>query len=138
MLSIVDIKKELGENIYLYPLTPSSIRGCSLDLRASEFGWSLKTNSRLKIDQGCLILNSNDTALIYTKESIYVSNRIGGTYHSKVGLVSSGLGHIGTTLDPKFFGQSLIAIHNHSEKDYKLEIGSEFVTIVFYYLATAL
>ena len=84
-------KKELGENIYLYPLTPSSIRGCSLDLRASEFGWSLKTNSRLKIDQGCLILNSNDTALIYTKESIYVSNRIGGTYHSKVGLVSSAL-----------------------------------------------
>ncbi len=34
------------------------------------------------------------------EEAIWVSRRIGGTYHPRVSLVSKGLGHISTTLDP--------------------------------------
>ncbi|MCX5964280.1 MAG: hypothetical protein NT070_14395 [Cyanobacteria bacterium] len=70
---------------------------------------------------------------IETNESIWVSKKISGTYHSKVALVSKGLSHIGTTLDPEYVGCSLIAIHNHSNQDVSLtpEIDT-FATLVFH------
>ncbi len=137
MLSIVDIKKELGNNLFIYPVHQESIKGNSIDFHASRFGWSLKTK-RMIADKNkkYLIIPPNDTAMIYTEESIYVSQKIGGTYHSKVTLVCKGLGHIGTTLDPQYLGNSIIAIHNHSNEAFKLRVGAEFVTVIFHYLTS--
>lgn len=133
MLSIVDLKKELGSNIYIYPLHIESIKSNSIDLHVSQFAWSL--SSKKKIGDGNYInIATGDTALIYTEESIYISHRIGGSYHSKVTLVSRGAGHIGTTLDAQYIGCSIIAIHNHSKSNLKLKVGSEFVTLQFWYL----
>lgn len=84
-----------------------------------------------------IIIPANDTALIETEEVISVNYRIGGTYHSKVGLVTQGIGHIGTTLDPGYTGQSLIAIHNHSKNPIIISVGDTFVTVVFYYLKSS-
>lgn len=133
MLSIVDIKKELGDNIYIYPLHIESIKSNSVDLRVSRFAWSLNTKSRIGNDE-YIIIPPHDTGLVYSEESIFVSNRIGGSYNSKVTLVSKGAGHIGTTLDAQYIGCSLVAIHNHSSVELKLKIGSEFVTLHFWYL----
>lgn len=137
MLSIVDIKKELGDNLWIYPIHTESIKGNSIDLHASRFGWSLKTRKPLADPAGeYLIIPPNDTALIYTEEALWVSRKLGGTYHSKVTLVSKGLGHIGTSLDPQYIGNSLMAIHNHAGESYRLRIGAEFVTLILYYLHT--
>ena len=136
MLSMLDIKRELGNNIYIYPVHPESIKANSIDLHTSKFGWSLKTKKPLLEKNGFLVIPANDTALIYTEEAIYVSRKIGGSYHSKVMYVSAGLGHIGTTLDAEYVGLSLIAIHNHNSSDFLLEIGHELVTVLFYYLDT--
>jgi deoxycytidine triphosphate deaminase len=135
MLSIVDLKKELGKNIYIYPVHIESIKSNSIDLHVSRFAWSLSSKKRIG-DENYIVINPNDTALIYTEESIYVSNHIGGSYHSKVTLVSQGAGHIGTTLDAQYIGCSIIVIHNHSTKSLKLKVGSEFVTLQFWYLNT--
>ena len=136
MLSYLDIKRELGRNIYIYPVFPSSIKANSIDLHVSNFGWSLKTQKSIKASKNKLIVPANDTALIYTQESIYVSHKIGGSFHSKVTLVSKGLGHIGTALDAQYIGNCLIAIHNHSNKSVELVVGQEFVTLHLYYLHT--
>lgn len=136
MLSIIDIKNELGKNIYLYPVHPESIKGNTIDMHASEFGWSLKTGQKLNNGDGYLVIPPHDIALIYTEESIYVSRKIGGTYHSKVTLVSKGLSHISTTLDPQYLGTSLIAMYNYNDTSFSIQVGSEFVTLIFYYLAT--
>lgn len=136
MLSYLDIKRELGQNIYIYPVFPSSIKANSIDLHVSKFGWSLKTQKSIRTSKGHLTIPANDTALIYTQESIYVSHRIGGSFHSKVTLVSKGLGHIGTALDAQYVGSCLIAIHNHSTKPVDLVIGQEFVTLHLFYLDT--
>lgn len=133
MLSVVDLKKELGENIYIYPVYKDSIKANSIDLHVSEFAWSLKTKKSIR-NGDYIIIEPDDMALIYTEESIYVSHKIGGTYNSKVTLVSKGAGHIGTTLDAQYIGCSLIALHNHSLENLKLKIGSEFVTLQFWYL----
>lgn len=134
MLSIVDIKRELGKNIYIYPLTISSIKSNSIDLHASRFGWSISTKKSLYDGVDKIIIPPHDTALIYSEEAIYVSNKIGGSYHSKVRLVSQGLGHIGTSLDAQYLGLSIVAFHNTTDFPKEICVGKEFVTISFYYL----
>lgn len=137
LLSIEDLKREIGKGILIYPFKIDNIKAHSINLTASRFAWSLKTKKSIyDSNSNSLVLKAKETSLIYTQESIYVKNHIGGTYHSKVGLVTEGLSHIGTTLDPEYLGLSLIAIHNNSSKDYVLKVGSSFVTLIFHYLNT--
>ena len=136
MLSIVDIKKELGTNIYIYPIHSDSIKPNSIDLHVSKFGWSVKTKAALKRNVNHIIIPANDTALLYTEESVFVSDKIGGSFHSKVTLVSLGLGHISTTLDATYVGNLLIAMHNHSNHDISLKIGQELISLHLFYLNT--
>jgi len=135
MLSVIDLKKELGENIYLYPLHPESFKSNSIDLHASQFAWSITKKCSI-VNNGYIEIEAGDTALIYSEESLYVTNRIGGSYHSKVTLVSQGTSHIGTTLDAQYIGCSLIAVSNNSKDTIKIKVGHEFVTIQFWYLNT--
>ena len=106
-----------------------------------------KHNEKLVIEKGksaivsnkgkqYILLLPNATTLIETQEVLSVGNYIGGTYHSKVGLVSKGLGHIGTMVGPNFSGDSLIAIHNISDSLVVLNVGDSFVSVVFHYLNT--
>lgn len=83
-----------------------------------------------------ILILPQSTTLIETKEVLALGANIGGTYHSKVGLVSKGLGHIGTMVGPNFSGDSLIAIHNISEELIVLSVGESFVSVVFHYLTT--
>lgn len=85
-----------------------------------------------------IILLPLSTTLIETEEVISVSNKIGGTYHSKVGVASQGTGHIGTMLGPNFSGHSLIAVHNVSQYPLKIKVGETFVSVTFNYLKTPL
>ncbi|MGU9409618.1 hypothetical protein ACV31O_07970 [Clostridium perfringens] len=74
--------------------------------------------------------------MIETKEVIGIDKYIGGTYHSKVGIVSLGIGHIGTMVGPNFCGHSLIAIHNVSDYPLKIDINDTIVSVIFYNLET--
>lgn len=76
----------------------------------------------------------HQTTNIETSEVLAVSNYIGGTLHSKVGLVCKGLGHIGTMLGPNYCGHLLIAIHNITDCPIILPVGETFVSIAFYKL----
>ena len=137
MLSNVDIINELNNNIFIYPLSPEHIRGSSVNLKASEWAWSLNTKKSIvsEVDgKKVITIQPNDTGLIETEEVIYTTNKISGTYHSKVTLVSNGMGHIGTTLDPTWCGNSLIAIHNYSSKPFDITVGETFASLMFYYL----
>lgn len=133
MLSNFSIAKELNKNIFIYPLNKGNIRGATVNLTASEYAWSLKTKQSI-VNNGVIKIPANDTALIVTKEILHVTSKIAGTYHSKVKLVSKGLGHIGTTLDPMWYGYSLVAVHNVSDKDVDLNCNDTFVSLTFHYL----
>jgi deoxycytidine triphosphate deaminase len=137
-LSNLDIEKEIGINIYIYPFSKANLRGASYNLTASRLAWDIATKRSIyDSDSDKLLIPKQSSVLIETNESIWVSKKICGTYHSKVGLVSRGLSHIGTTLDPEYVGPSLIAIHNHSNQDVSLipEIDT-FATLVFHYLSS--
>lgn len=133
MLSDNDIFRELGKNILIHPFNPSKIKGSSINLTASNRAYSLETKKSI-FSGGKIEILPNDTALIETNEVIWVSKSIAGTYHSKVGLVSSGFGHIGTTLDPEWIGPSLIALHNHTKQKFCIAENESFVSLCLYYL----
>lgn len=136
VLSDKDIKKLLGYHIFIYPFKKENLKPSSYNLTASKCAFIKddKGNQKLIIKDNKIMIPRGKTAIIETQESIYVSKWITGTYHSKVKLVNKGLGHIGTTLDPCFFGVSAIALHNNSDNDIPIEIGDTIATIMFYSL----
>ena len=135
MLSNMDIKRELGKNLFIYPLTPSNIKGASINLTASSKAWSMSTKQSI-VSSGMVRIPPHDTGLIETEEVVCISNKLAGTYHSRVKTVSTGTGHIGTTMNPGWIGRSLIAVHNHTQATVTIPVGSPFVTLVLYYLKT--
>jgi deoxycytidine triphosphate deaminase len=124
-----------GENIMIHPLKVDNIKGSSINLTASEYAWKISDGKSAKLGKNILI-PPQETVCIYTEESIWVSRRIGGTYHSKVSQVSKGLGHISTTLDPQWLGLSLIAINNPTSHPIEIPVGSTFVSLMLSYLET--
>lgn len=83
-----------------------------------------------------IVLLPHSTTLIETTEVLGVANNIGGALHSKVGLVSKGIGHIGTMLGPGYCGHLLIALHNIMDDALAIKVGSTFVSLAFDYLTT--
>lgn len=138
ILSDVDIRREIGENILIYPFQEGHLKGASYNLSASNLAWDLETKKNIYDDrEKAVIIPPNSTAVIETNETIWVSQKIAGTYHSRVSQVSRGTGHIGTTLDPNYIGPSLIAVHNHSKEVVKIPSETEpFLTLTFHYLHT--
>jgi len=135
VLSNRDIEKYYGKEIFIYPYKSDNMKGGSTyNLTASEYAYYCDNDGRkcYAVDKGVIRIPAHKTVLIQTEESIYVSDRICGTYHSKVKLVSDGLSHIGTTLDPKYFGTSKIAIQNTTCKEQKINVGSTFVSLMLY------
>ncbi len=110
------------------------MKGASINLTASEMAWSITTKQNVA-NNGYITIHANDTTIIYTNEIVAISNKLGGTFHSRVNDVSIGCGHIGTTLNPGWFGRLLIAITNHTENDnLQIKVGDDFVTLVLEYL----
>ncbi|WP_179207979.1 dCTP deaminase domain-containing protein [Clostridium diolis] len=138
-LSDKDIKRLLGYHIFIYPFNKENLKASSYNLTASKFAFvKVKENGeekqKLIVKDGNIIIPKGKTGIIETRESIYVSKWITGTYHSKVKLVNRGLGHIGTTLDPCYFGVSAIALHNTTDEDIPIKVGDTIATMMFYSL----
>lgn len=83
-----------------------------------------------------------DTALVLSKEYLQIPEYMSGNVYSRVSTVSSGLGHISTTIDPLWKGALLIAISNPSSEPIKLMLqdGQEesvpLATVTLQYLNT--
>lgn len=81
-----------------------------------------------------LVLLPHTTTIIETSEVLSVSNRIGGTFHSKVGVVNQGIGDTSTMLGPCFSGHLMFSLHNINDEIRVLRVGDTFVSLIFYYL----
>ncbi len=83
-----------------------------------------------------LVLLPHTTTIVETSEVIGVGNYLGGTLHSKVGIVSKGVGDISTMLGPGFCGHLMLSLHNVTDEVVTIGVGETFVSLVFYYLRT--
>ncbi|MFJ7970961.1 hypothetical protein [Psychrobacillus sp. NPDC096389] len=137
MLSNTDIKRELvrAKKLSIYPLVLHNIKASSINLTASAHAWDIKSgDSVVTSDKKKIILKAFSTVSIHTQEAIWVSRRIGGTYHPRVSLVAKGLSNISTTLDPQWYGLSLVTVSNTTDQDIELKVGDAFVSVMLYYV----
>lgn len=136
VLSYKDIRKLIGKEIYIHPYNEENLKECSYNLTLSKYAYSIYDKKLLINKKNQIVIPSQETVILITEESLYVTGRICGTYHSKVSLVSEGLSHISTTLDPYYIGKSAITVHNNSNKAIILKPGDTFATLIFYRLST--
>ena len=136
VLSEWDIINELGRGIFIYPFkedTNDSITGCCLCLTASEhaytFNFDQQTQKKESVrltdppDHKLIKIPSRKTAIIWTKESVFLDNYLCGSIHSQVKLVSQGIGHLGTRVNPNYGGVLAIALHNLSDNEIQIKVG---------------
>ncbi|MBW4665217.1 MAG: hypothetical protein KME01_13605 [Chroococcus sp. CMT-3BRIN-NPC107] len=152
VLSEWDIVNELGRGILFYPFKgkANSIRGCCLCLTASKYGYTFQIdeNNNQKIvtplirteansNKEYLLIPKRKTAVIWTNESILLKSYFCGSVHSKVKLVSKGIGNLGTRVNPNYGGVLAVALHNLSETDIRIDVGEVIAYVRVYKLNSA-
>lgn len=129
VLSEKEIINELGKGILFHPLKRGSIRSCNLCLTASEYNYALGKKEPLKIHEDLgkkyFYLPPRDTVLVWTDESIWLSNSFCASIHSTVNIVSKGIGHLGTRINPNWSGVLCITFHNLSDQEVIINIQDE-------------
>jgi len=136
LLSDQDIQKILNREIVIYPFDENDLTPVGYNLNPSDFVFSIQSQSLVLESNGFFEIQPHDTVLILTKEAVWVSRKIAGTFHSKVGVVSTGFGHISTTLDPGWNGLLLISLNNPTNSRLQLSVNNSFVTLLLYQLKT--
>lgn len=135
MLSDVDIRNELTKGIIIEPFKESSLTAVGYDMKVGEFGFSWNTKKELRIDQqGEFIIGPHDTVLISTYEHIGLSKSFGATVHSRVTLITHGIAHVSTTIDPGWNGRLLVQLHNERPVAIPIKFGQRFCTVCFHKL----
>lgn len=124
---IKSMREDLDSNLIIAPYSADNVKGCGYNLTATEFIYSVQKKRMLtvhKSQQGTtyVTIPCNDTVLVLTREYIKLSEQLAGAFYSRVQLVSSGLGHISTTLDPGWNGMLLFAIGNPTKHAIKLTL----------------
>lgn len=137
---IMSVKKGSFMRIY------SRISQCSEGHRNPEWHCSAcKKKDQKKSncsEQLYTYIQPRDTVLVLSKEYLQIPAYMSGNVYSRVSTVSSGLGHISTTIDPLWKGALLIAISNPSSEPVKLLIQDEqaesipLATVTLQYLNT--
>lgn len=127
ILSEKSLIKELGKGILFHPIKPNSIRSCNFCLTASKYAYAISSQKQLEINTDnekikYLEIPPKDTVLIWTDESIWLSRNFCASLHSTTTLVSKGIGHIGTRINPNWCGVLCISLHNLSNNPVKINI----------------
>jgi deoxycytidine triphosphate deaminase len=148
VLSEWDIIHQLGKGIFIYPFKDKeqSLRGCCLCLTASEYAYTFSINQQTQQKEALRLIEKDfdgnklikvparKTAIVWTNESVFLGNYLCGSIHSKVSLVSQGLGHIGTRVNPNYGGILAIALHNLSDNDILIKVDETIAYLRIYRL----
>lgn len=151
LLNDVQVKRAMADDkMAICPFRLDNLTPIGYNLSYSRFIVSIRKKTFAKIyhknNEWFFFLKPAETVLILTRESIWVSKFIGGTFHSKVSLVTKGLGHVSTTLDPGWQGQLLVPMNNPTKEKVKVVIARDcngvmkyetFITMVLYWTAEA-
>lgn len=162
MFSKIDIQKSLGKDIIFFPFKEENIKENSLNLTVSKWAWNLTltdvpqdtTEGReasqqqgsdkaeycyITIDgKDYVILAPFSTTMVITNEFLAIGKSIGGTIHTRVGTAALGVGHISTMLGPSYMGKLCVPLHNPTKEKIYLEVGSQFLSIIFYRLNSSI
>lgn len=144
MLSKIDIEKQIGKGINIVPFIWENIKENSINFTISDKAWTLIPKStgngfddaKQACKSGILTLEPYSTTIVYTEEVIALNNKLGGTFHAKVGIVSKGIVFSSTMIGPSYCGHLMITLQNPTDKKIQLHVGDTFISLVLYKLDT--
>jgi deoxycytidine triphosphate deaminase len=122
------------DRLVIHPFSDGALTPVGYDLRIGLFYKSSRDEVGINLKEGeHIILSPGSTTNIRTMEWIALprNKSISGFICSKVSLVSRGLSHISTTVDPDWYGHLSISVHNHASENIELSVGQPFCTVVF-------
>jgi len=141
VLSEQDIIDELGKGILIYPFNKSQLTGSALALTASAYAYAIKDKKLLDAhsdpnqpEQKFFTLPPRDTVLVWTNESVCINECFCGSIIARVRLVSKGIGHIGTRVNPNWGGIFCITLHNLSDAAIQINLGEPIAYLRFHKL----
>ena len=141
VLSEQDIIDELGKGILIYPFKKSQLTGSCLALTASAYAYAIKDKKLLDAhsdpnqpEQKFFTLPPRDTVLVWTNESVCINECFCGSIIARVRLVSKGIGHIGTRVNPNWEGILCITLHNLSDAAIQINLGETIAYLRFHKL----
>lgn len=127
---------DFQDKLLIHPFRDELLSPIGYDLTIGSEYLSYRDNKIISIDQvnGSLRLGPGETVLVTTGEYVGLpkNKSIGGIIQSKVSIVSLGIGHISTTVDPDWEGYALVAITNHQPYSIELEKGTSFCTLMLF------
>ena len=137
MLSKIDIERQIGKGINIVPFKRDNIKENSINFTISNMAWTLNpkdtgqgyNNANPACSSGILTLEPHSTTVVYTEEVIALNNKLGGTFHAKVGIVSKGVVFSSTMIGPSYCGHLMVSIQNPTDKKIKLSVGETFISI---------
>ena len=126
-MDIDKMRSEMDPRLIIAPYSKKNSKGCGYNLTATEFVYSISKKTLLPLHQSkqgetYVKVGSHDTVLLLTREYVKLNETLAGSIYSRVQLVSSGFGHISTTIDPGWKGMLLLSINNPTKKSIKLLI----------------
>ena len=145
MLSIEDVYREMGKNIFISPLDPyQQFEDNFILLTASENAWTYEPDEEEKSAKSIyredikeIVIPPHKTGCIVTNEAMYVGNNIGGIFQAVEYLAGKGLIYMGTPIAaPSYCGQPLVLLHNTTDKELSIHKGDKIVSVIFDYLHT--
>ena len=123
------------ETILVYPFEEAQLTPVGYDLRVGAQHLSLKRKKEFELGVGQeFSIEPGETLLVSTEEYIGLpkhNQTLVGIIESKVSLVSLGLSHVSTTVDPDWEGHLLVALTNHQSFPIKLIRRQPFCTLMF-------
>lgn len=135
LLTDVDIKKGMGYDIVIEPFSEKSLSPVGYDFGISDYVYSIQEGILEPVD-GRYTIPGKNTIQILTKESLWISSRLAGTFHSKVSLVAKGISHSSCTLDPGWFGPLLVTLRNDTDDIISIDEDETIVTLIFHRVKT--
>lgn len=123
-----------ASKLHIYPFAEDSLTPVGYDVRVGYRCTSTIRGETIELKPGDKIkILPGDTCLITTLETVDMpkDRSLSGIIVSRVTMVSKGLSHISTSIDPDWFGQLMIVVHNHANSAVEIEVGSRLCTVVF-------
>lgn len=135
VMTDVTIRKLVkNKRIQIVPFTEEGLTPVGYDVFSSDITMIRQAGVTRLVDPvgGCFIVPAGAQFLAMTREQIALAPNVAATIHSQVRLVSLGMSHISTTIDPGWDGRLLLAMVNLSGAELKIEADQAIATIVFH------
>jgi deoxycytidine triphosphate deaminase len=140
MLSGIDFRRKLGRNISIYPFIEGNIESANICVTASEFAWLIGNKKEdlfiKKDDKDQIRIPAGRSALIFTREAVYLGDKLAGVCLPRLDLSFRGLGCNGAPMKPGRAELLKMIMYNQTDDDVYIEVGERIAVLMFHELSS--